>query len=206
MKGIKAKEKLERSLGTKLFLKAERCSSLKCVTVRRPQRPGVHGKSRGKAKSEYGRQLLEKQRIRASYGLREKQLAKIVEEAMGKTGSVTESLVGLLERQFSNVVFRLGLAPSRIVARQLINHGHFLVNSKKLTVPSYSVRVGDVISINPSSSQLLIFKDLSNKIKKYETPEWLTLEKEKLEGKVKSLPKDAEISFDINLLVDYYSK
>jgi len=202
----KSKEKLERSLGMKLFLKAERCNSPKCAMVRHPQRPGVHGGKRRKAKTEYGEQLLEKQRIRASYGLREKQLTRLVKESMKKTGSAGEVIINSLERQLSNVVFRLGIAPSRVVSRQFISHGHFLVNGKKVTIPSYSTKIGDTVSIKPSSRELLIFKDLSNKLKKYETPEWLDLDKEKMESKIKFLPRDIEIPFDINLVVDYYSK
>lgn len=202
----KSKEKLERSLGMKLFLKAERCNSPKCAMVRHPQRPGIHGGKRRRAKTEYGEQLLEKQRVKASYGLREKQLARIVNESMKKTGSAGETIISFLERQLFNVIFRLGMAPSRIVSRQFVGHNHFLVNGKKVTIPSYSVKIGDVISIKPSSQGLLIFKDLPDKLKKYETPEWLELNKEKLEGKIKSLPKDIEMPFDINLVVDYYSK
>lgn len=202
----RSSEKKERALGTKLFLKGERCNSPKCAMVRRPTRPGMHGGKRRRALSEYAEQLLEKQRVKASYGLREAQLAKIVKSSLGKTGAVGETIINYLERQLSNVVFRLGLAPSRVVARQLINHGHFLVNNKKVTIPSYFVKTGDIISIKPSSQNLLIFKDLSNRIKKYEPPEWLFLDKEKLEGKVLSLPKNIEIPFDIYSVVDYYSK
>lgn len=202
----KSAEKQERALGMKLFLKGERCSSPKCAMVRRPNRPGIHGSKRRRAISEYGEQLLEKQRIRVNYGLREAQLAKIVKNSLKKTGAISETIINELERQLSNVVFRLGLASSRVIARQLINHGHFLVNGKKVTSPSYFVKAGDMISIKPSSQNLLIFKDLLIKIKKYEPPEWLSLDREKLEGKVISLPKNIEIPFDINLVVDYYSK
>ena len=202
----RSREKKERALGMKLFLKGERCSSPKCAMVRRPNRPGMHGGKRRRALSEYGGQLLEKQRIRVSYGLREAQLEKIVKNSFKKTGVVGETIINYLERQLSNVVFRLGLTSSRIIARQLISHGHFLVNGKKVAVSSYSVKVGDIISIKPSSQNLLIFKDLSDKIKKYEPPEWLFLDKEKIEGRILSLPKDVEIPFDINILVDYYSK
>lgn len=202
----KSAEKQERALGMKLFLKGERCSSPKCAMVRRPNRPGIHGSKRRRAISEYGEQLLEKQRIRVNYGLREAQLAKIVKNSLKKTGTISETIINELERQLSNVVFRLGLASSRVIARQLINHGHFLVNGKKVTSPSYFVKAGDMISIKPSSQNLLIFKDLLIKIKKYEPPEWLSLDREKLEGKVISLPKNIEIPFDINLVVDYYSK
>jgi len=190
----------------KLFLKGERCSSPKCAMVRRPTRPGIHGGKRRRTVSEYGEQSLEKQRIKASYGLREAQLAKILKNSLKKTGAISEIIVNQLERQFSNVIFRLGLTSSRIIARQLISHGHFLVNGKKVTAASYSVKTGDVISIKPSFQNHLIFKDLSLKLKKYEPPEWLFLNKEKLEGRVISPPKNVELPFDINLVVDYYSK
>ncbi len=203
----RSKEKQERALGMKLFLKGERCNSPKCAMVRKPNRPGIHGnKRRRRNVSEYGAQLLEKQRMRVGYGLQEAQMAKIVQKAFKKPGAVSETIVSYLERQFSNVVFRLGLASSRIVARQLISHGHIWVNGKKITSSFYFVKKGDVISIKPSSQNLLIFKDLPVKLKKYEPPQWLFLDKEKLEGKVLSLPGDVELPFDINLVVDYYSK
>ncbi|NCO44453.1 30S ribosomal protein S4 [Candidatus Wolfebacteria bacterium] len=204
----KSKEKIERSLGMKLFLKGDRCNSPKCVMVRRPSRPGAHGAKRRRAPSEFGSQLMEKQRIRASYGLREAQLSEIVAKAMDKKGAIGtgDLIIEMLERQFANVVFRLGLANSRIIARQLISHGHFLVNKKKIRAPFYPLKVGEVVSIIPKSKELLIFKDLSDKLKKYDTLEWLFLDKEKLEGKLLALPKDLELPFDINLIVDYYSK
>jgi len=202
----RSKEKKERSLGMKLFLKGERCNSPKCVMVRRPTKPGMHGGKRQRAISEYGEQLREKQRMRVSYGLRESQLEKIIKDSLKKTGVVSETIIIELERQLSNVIFRLGLAPSRVVARQLISHGHILVNGKKVTIPSYPVKVGDRISIKSSSLNTLLFKNLSVKIKNYNPPEWLTLDKEKLEGKVISLPKNIEIPFDLNLVIDYYSK
>ena len=203
----KSKEKLERSLGMKLFLKGDRCNSPKCAMVRRPSRPGVHGAKRRRAPSEFGSQLMEKQRMRASYGLREAQLSGIVAKVMDKKGAgVGDSIIETLERQFANVVFRLGLANSRTIARQLISHGHFLVNKKKIRAPFYPLKVGEVVSIVPKSKELLIFKDLSDKLKKYDTLEWLFLDKEKLEGKLLALPKDLELPFDINLIDDYYSK
>jgi len=202
----KSREKQERALGMKLFLKGDRCSSPKCAMVRRPTRPGIHGAKRRRALSEYGDQLLEKQRVKASYGLREAQLAKIVKSAMKRTGTVSEIIVSELERQLSNVIFRLGLVSSRVIARQLINHGHFLVNNKNVSSPSFAVHVGDVISIKPRSQKLLIFDNLFNKLKKYDPPEWLYLDKDKMEGRVLSVPKDAEMPFDISLVVDSYSK
>lgn len=203
---LKTKEKKERALGVKLFLKAERCASPKCAMIRRPYRPGQHGKAHRRPLSEYGSQLLEKQKIKVTYGLREAQLSKIFKEAARKPGNLAETIINLLEQQFSNVVYRLGFAPSRIVARQFISHGHFLINGKKVNASSCRVKVGDIISIKPSSRDLLIFKDLPNIIKKHEPPSWLTLYNEKLEGEMKSLPSGMEVPFDINLVVDYYSK
>ncbi|MEK7549269.1 MAG: 30S ribosomal protein S4 [Patescibacteria group bacterium] len=197
---IRAKEKKERALGEKLFLKGTRCNSPKCAMVRRPYRPGMHGKRRRGALSEFGQQLLEKQRIKISYGLKESQIARIFEEASPR------QIIGALERRLDNTVFRLGLAPSRITARQYIGHCHFLVNNKKVSIPSFLVRVGDTVSIKPASKNLLIFKELSNTIKKHNPPEWLEIDEEKIEGKVKSLPSDAELPFNINLVVDYYSR
>jgi small subunit ribosomal protein S4 len=111
-----------------------------------------------------------------------------------------------LERQLSNAVFRLGLASSRIVATQIVGHGHIFVNGKKVTIPSFLVKEGDVISIKPSSQKMLIFKKLEETIKKHEAPEWLSLDADKMEGKVKGFPKNVEVPFDINLVVDFYSK
>ena len=203
---LKVKEKTERALGVKLFLKGERCNSPKCAMTRRPYRPGVHGKKRAKAKSEYGAQLLEKQRIRVSYGLGEKQLSRVFKNAMKKTGVTGDLIISGLERQLSNAVFRLGLAPSRTVASQIVSHGHVFVNGKKVTSSSYPVKKGDVLSLNPLSRELLIFKKIADTIKKYQAPEWLDLDAEKLEGKIKELPKNVEVPFDVNLVVDYYSK
>jgi len=197
---IRAKEKKERALGEKLFLKGIRCNSPKCAMVRRPYRPGMHGKRRHGALSEFGQQLLEKQRIKISYGLKESQIARIFKEASPR------QIIGALERRLDNTVFRLGVAPSRITARQYISHGHFLVNNKKVTIPSFLVKVGDIISIKSASKNLLIFKELSNTIKKHNPPEWLEVDGEKIEGKIKSLPSDAELTFNINLVVDYYSR
>ncbi len=203
---LKAKEKKERALGVKLGLKAHRCDSPKCAMVRRPYRPGPHGKSRQKAPSEFGQQLAEKQKIMFSYGLREANMRKMFKEALHKKEAVTDTIVNLLERRLDNAVFRMGLAPSRITARQYIGHGHFLVNGRKVNIPSYQVKANDVIAVKPASKDILIFREVSESIKQYEAPTWISLNKEKLEGKIKSLPRDVEIPFDINLVVDYYSR
>lgn len=198
-------EKRERSLGTKLFLKADRCNSAKCATTRRPQRPGLHGKSY-KSLSEFGTQLKEKQKIRFTYGIREGQMERIVKEATKNTGMTGPLIISILESRLDNAVYRLGFALSRSVARQLVGHGHILVNGKKTDIPSYRVRVGDVLSIRPQSKDHIVFRDLAERLKKYEAPVWMALDVDKLEGKILSAPKDFDIPFDVNLVVDYYSK
>jgi small subunit ribosomal protein S4 len=207
MRLLKSKEKKERSLGTKLGLKAYRCNSPKCAIIRRPTRPGMHTRP-GRGFSEFKQQLMEKQKIRFSYGLTEKQMSAVVAKALAKkkTASVTGQIVGRLESRLDNVAYRLGFAPSRIVARQLISHGHFMVKGKKVTIPSYILRVGEVVSIREQSRQIPLFKDLTN-ILKGENPEnWLTRDVQKLEGFMKSTPEGVELPFDINLVIDYYSR
>lgn len=200
------KEKRERSLGTKLFLKADRCNSPKCVTVRRPTRPGLHGAKRRRAPSEFGRQLREKQAIKYSYGIREAQMRRVVKEAVKNPGITGQMIFRLLEGRLDNVVFRLGLAPSRSVGRQLVGHGHIMVNGRKVTAPSYQVKSGQIISIRPQSKEHPVLKNLADRLKQYEPPAWLHIDKEKYEGKIVSEPKDLDIQFDVNLVVDYYSK
>lgn len=196
-------EKKERALGTKLFLKATRCLSPKCAMVRRPTKPGIHGNQKGgrKASSEYGRQLQEKQKVQLSYGLNNRQMRKLF-RGRKETGLIMESL----EKRLDNVVFRLGLADSRAIARQLINHGHVLVNKKKVTIPSYRVAVGEKIEINPNSRQSKLFAGLELKLKKFEPPKWLKLEKEKLVGELVSKPEDENLLFDLRLVAEYYSR
>lgn len=199
------REKKERSVGTKLFLKAHRCNSPKCVAIRRPQRPGLHGKAY-KSLSEFGQQLKEKQKIRFTYGLREAQMRRVVGDATKNPGITGPLIISMLERRLDNVVYRLGFAPSRSVGRQMVGHGHILVNAKRVTAPSYRVRTGETITIRPQSKESVLFKELSATLKKYETPVWLSVDADKLEGKVLSDPKDFDVPFDVNLVVDYYSK
>lgn len=201
------REKKERALGTKLFVKPYRCNSPKCAMVRHPQKPGIHGGARRRGQlSEFGQQLKEKQKIRFTYGIRERYLENIFKKALKNPAATGEMLVNLLERRLDNVVFRLGFAPSRSVGRHLVSHGHILVNGRKTTVPSFQAKVNDVVSVRPQSKENFSFKELPAALKKYEPPVWLSVDADKLEGKVVSLPKDFEISFDVNLVVDYYSK
>jgi small subunit ribosomal protein S4 len=200
-------EKRERALGTKLFLKGERCSSAKCAAVKRPYRPGEHSKTkRFRKSSEYGRQLGEKQKIRFSYGLKEKELEKYFVLA-DKSGEPTDTaLIELLESRLDNVVFRLGFVSSRRIARQLVSHGHIMVNNRRVTVPSISLKAADEVSFRKESADHSLLKDLAGRLKNYQTPVWLKLDKEKLVGEVLSKPKDVEMPFDLNLVVNYYSK
>ncbi len=201
------REKKERSLGVKLFLKGERCNSQKCVMIRRPHRPGIHGQAkRRRTASEFGQQLKEKQKIKFSYGLREAQMKRVFFKAAKNPGITGNMILQLLERRLDNVVFRLGFAPSRSVARQLISHGHIVVNGRKVTIPSFSVVIGNKIAIRPQSRGHPVFKNLELNLKKYEPPVWLSLDKERHEGVMVTMPKDLEPSFDVNMVVDYYSK
>ncbi|MGC9046781.1 MAG: 30S ribosomal protein S4 [Minisyncoccia bacterium] len=200
---LKAIEKKERSLGTKLFLKAERCNSQKCVTIRKPYRPGMHGQSY-KQISEYGLQLREKQRIQVYYGLNNKQMVNLFK----KRNLTPEKIIDILERRLDRVVFYLGFAASSRIARQLIVHGHIMVNNKKLTIPSYYVKVGDVIEIKKESRKLKLFADLNNHLKNYQAPNWLKLDKSELKGECIQDPdiESLHFPFNIDMVVQFYSR
>lgn len=205
MKG--PKEKKERALGERLHLKGHRCDSPKCAAVRKPYRPGMHGrKTQRKSVSDFGRQIREKQKFKLTYGINEKGLRKLFFEAQQKKGSTSLKLMELLERRLDNVLFRLGFAPSRAASRQLLVHGHILVNKKRVRAPGFVVSAGDAIEFRAESKSKGAFKELAEAIKKYEPPAWLALDKEKMEGKVLSLPKEMESLFDTGLLVESFSK
>ncbi|HEY4496572.1 MAG TPA: 30S ribosomal protein S4 [Candidatus Paceibacterota bacterium] len=196
-------EKRERSLGAKLSIKGHRCNSPKCALIRKPYRPGMHGKNRHKI-GEFGTQLQEKQKIRFTYGLTDKQLRGIFRRAEKMTDPTPKIVMEMLESRLDNVIFRLGFSESRIAARKMVSHGHFIVNGKRVTIPSYSVKEGDIINIRPASKEIGQLKDIAEKLKNYEAPAWLLLDKEKLEGKVLSTPLDIDSSFDVSQVVDYY--
>ncbi len=204
---IRPKEKKERSLGERLYLKGERCNSPKCAVVRKPYRAGVHGPSgRRKSLSDFGRQLVEKQKFKVSYGLKEKNLRQLFRIAKKTKGSTAERLLGLLEKRLDNVVFRLGFAPSRSSARQLIAHGHILVNSRKVKSPGFQVTSGDLVSFREASLGNKNVKELRDAIKKLEPPAWLSLNKEKIEGQILNEPTIENSPFEVNLLVESFSK
>jgi len=206
MRIIKAKEKKERSLGAQLGLKPFRSNSPKSAFLRRPQRPGVHGAKRPRSASEFKAQLMEKQRMKVSYGLSERQMKSMVTSALKSKRSVPEFIIDTLESRLDNVVMRLGLAPSRIMARQMVTHGHILVNGIKMTIPSYAVKKGNVITIKESKKSSPLYKELPQTIKAYTPPSWLSLNKETLEGTIVNKPENVELPFNMSLVIDYYSR
>lgn len=177
--------------------------------IRRPYKPGLHGKSRRTRRlSEYGQQLAQKQKVRIMYGVSEKQFKNYVKAVTRQRGDKGELLVATLESRLDNVIFRLGLAKSRVLAKQLVNHGHILVNQKKLDIPSYQVKKGDQIQIKEKSKKSPLFKDLKIILKKYEIPSWLTLDKEKIEGQMINQPKIEDIGRvgEIGMIIEFYSR
>ena len=202
---IQAKEKKERALGEKLFLKAHRCNSPKCAMLRRPNRPGVHTKSRRKS-SDYGNQLNAKQKFKLSYGVNERQMTSIFKEAARDKESTGEKIMETLERRFDNAVFRSGLADSRIIARHFIVRGHFLLNGRKTVSPSCLVKKDDVIAVRQESKSKLPFRELSQNLVKFTPPSWLNLNSDKLEAKVVALPRGIEPAFNISSVVEYFAK
>lgn len=205
---IDSKCKKCRRVGQKLFLKGERCFSQKCAMIRRPYLPGLHGKARKRGISEYGQQLIEKQKVRHTYGISEKQFKNYFKEIIDQKGNKKELLVKKLESRLDNVVFRLGWASSRRLARQIINHGHILVNQRKVNIPSYQARKGDLVQIRKISQKKEIFSNLKVTLKKHEMPDWLSLDKQKLEGKIIDQPKitDSGKAGEIGMIIEYYSR
>ena len=199
--------RLCRREGTKLFLKGERCMTGKCALDRRSTAPGQHGAANKKVR-EYGMQLREKQKTKRYYGVLEKQFVNYYSEAERKTGMTGENLLVLLERRLDNVVYRMGMAESRKQARQLVLHAHFTLNGKKVTIPSISVKVGDVIAIKETSRDLTTVKGLIEAAATKITPKWLEVNKENATAKVIALPAREDIDFDFNekLIVELYSK
>ena len=197
--------RLCRREGQKLFLKGDRCYSSKCAIDRRGYAPGQHGQGRSKI-SDYGLQLREKQKAKRFYGLQETQFRNLFDKAARKSGITGENLLILLETRLDNVVFRLGFASSRKEARQLVNHGHFQVNGKKVNIPSYTVKPGDVIKVKEKSTNSPKFKEV--KEMSITVPSWVTVDVEKLEGKILSVPTRSEIDTPVaeHLLVELYSK
>jgi small subunit ribosomal protein S4 len=192
----------------KLFLKGARCLTDKCAFERRGYAPGEHGKSRRVKETNYGLQLREKQKARRIYGLLERQFRHTFTKAIESKGVTGEVLLQMLERRLDNVVFRLGLAPSRSAARQLVRHRHFAVNGKSVDIPSYQVRPGDEVQVREKSRELTVVKHSLDSRKGQGVPDWLELHAERLSGRILHVPTRASIGVPINeqLIVELYSK
>ena len=199
--------KLCRREGTKLFLKGDRCLSGKCALEKHPSVPGQHGSGR-KSVKEYGVQFREKQKAKRYYGVLENQFKGYFEKAEKTEGVAGENLLNLLERRFDNVIYRIGLANSRKEARQLVTHGHFRLNGKKVNIPSLIVRAGDVITLREESRSSEKFKALIESLDSHITPKWIELDKAQVVAKVAALPQrdDVDFPFEEHLIVELYSK
>ena len=199
--------RLCRRVEQKLFLKGERCLTPRCAVERRKGPPGDHLFSRRRP-SDNAIQLKEKQKLRYTYGVMERQFRRYFEEARKGTGVTGEYLLQRLERRMDNVVYRLGFADSRRQGRQLVLHGHFTVNGKKVNIPSSTVKLGDIITWRSNGSQKEFVKELTAGIPKRPVPTWLELDADNLVGKVLSFPQGSEIdtNVDTRLIVEYYSR
>ena len=201
--------RLCRREGMKLFLKGERCYTEKCAIEKRNVPPGQHGPSRRRAKvAGYGIQLREKQRVKRTYGVLENQFRRYFEAADRQKGVTGELLLQMLERRLDNVIYRVGFATSRAQARQLVRHGHFLINGKKVDIPSYAVRQGDTVAVRHGSVENASIKHAMEEVKGRGVPEWLTLDAENFTGKVQALPSREDIKLPIQeqLIVELYSR
>lgn len=200
--------KLCRREEKKLFLKGAKCTSPKCPIEKRNFPPGQHGRNRRFKVSEYGTQLREKQKMRRIYGLLERQFENTYSKAQRIKGVTGENLLKLLERRLDNIVYRLGFAPSRSAARQLVRHRHFMVNNRLVDIPSYLVKTGDVIQVREKSRKLEIIHGAMRKIREGKLFPWLDLNKASMAGTVLDIPGRADIPTEVNeaLIVELYSK
>ena len=204
--------KICRRRGQKLFLKGERCLSPKCAIIKKPYAPGTRKRRRRNPRlSEYGKELAEKQKLRAYFGLSESQFRKYVRDILKSRGKVEDAtllLLKKLEKRLDNVVFKLGFAKSRREARELVSHSHFLVNQKPVNIPSFEVKKGTIISLKENKKKKPFFQSLKVSLKNYQSPEWLKLNKEKIEGKVIEEPSVDEVSsaVDISAIFEFYSR
>lgn len=200
--------KLCRREGEKLFLKGHRCYTTKCAFEKRGFAPGQHGQSRRFKVSNYGMQLREKQKVRRTYGILEKQFRNYFKTADSKVGVTGEILLQLLETRFDNIVYRLGFAPSRKSARQLVKHCHFTVDGKSVNIPSYQIKPGNVIKVRDKSKTLDLIHESIKEFGQTDQLGWLRLNKAALEGELLELPKrqDIPVSANEQLIVELYSK
>lgn len=207
------KEKIERRLGERLLLKGERSLSPKSAIIKKPYPPGMHGPTKSKRPkklSEFGQQLKSKQKVRNTYRILEKQFKNYIKGALVSKKNLSETIVNKLEHRLDNIVYRLGIAQSRDQARQLVNHGHILVNGRKISIPSYEVKRDDEIRIRESSKKSAFFTTLVPQwLAKYETPAWVEIDKTQIIGKVKGYPTLDESGLnpnDLQAIIEYYSR
>lgn len=209
-KNLDSKCKQCRRIGEKLFLKGERCSTPKCAMVKRNYPPGFHGPKGRKRASDYGLQLTEKQKARKTYGLTEKQFRIFFDKVQKKGGDVGNNFLGFLEMRLDNVVYRAGFASSRTQARQMVNHGHFYVNDKKVNIPSFQLKIGQVIKVKKSSKKSNFFKDLPEKLKNLapDQKSWIAVDYKDLSAKVLHEPRqqDLPLSIKAHMIIEFYSK
>jgi small subunit ribosomal protein S4 len=208
MKNIDPKCKQCRRIGEKMFFKGDRCTSPKCAITRRNYIPGFHGpKAKGAPRrSDYGMQLIEKQKAKKQYLLNEKQFHLLFEKAVKKKGNTEEILLQFLELRLDNVVYRSGFTASRNEARQLVNHGHFTVNGKKVDIPSFKVKQGDVIKIKEKSKRSKKFANLQERLKKVELPGWLHVDETGSKVLHEPAVKDLRVNFSPQIVVEFYSR
>lgn len=199
--------RLCRAEGTKLFLKGDRCYTEKCGLTKRNSRPGQHGTRRGKM-SEYGLRLREKQKLRRFYGLNETQFSTIYEKASKLPGQTGHNFLQLLERRIDNVVYRLGFGVSRSQARQLVAHGHFTVNGRKLDIPSALLKPGDVVAVAEGSREVVLLKENSEAAAVRSIPAWLSFSPDSMTGNVLTVPIREQIEVPVNeqLVVEFYAR
>jgi small subunit ribosomal protein S4 len=200
--------KLCRREEQKLFLKGTKCSTPKCPLDKKSYPPGQHGTRRRFKQSEFGIQLREKQKVRRMYGILERQFRIYFKKADRQKGITSEILLQLLERRLDNVIFRLGFAPSRKAARQMVLHRHFMVNERLVNIPSYNLKAGDVIKVKEKSKKLDIIHDSMRKIRDGRLMPWLDLDKASLTGTLMRIPARADLPLEVNesLIVELYSK
>jgi len=199
--------RLCRAEGTKLFLKGDRCYTEKCGLTKRNAKPGQHGTRRGKL-SEYGIRLREKQKLRRFYGLNETQFGNIYEIATGMTGQTGHNFLQLLERRLDNVVYRLGFGVSRSQARQLVRHGHFTVNGRKVDIPSATLKQGDVVAVAEGSRDIAVLKQNAEAAAARAIPAWLSYNAEAMSGNIVTVPAREQIEVPVNeqLVVEFYAR
>lgn len=200
--------RLCRRENLKLFLKGDRCYSEKCSFERRGYAPGDHGQAHKKQRSDYGVQLREKQKLKRLYGLLEKQFRGYFEKADQQKGITGTNLLVFLERRMDNMIFRMGLANSRVEARQLISHGHFLINGKPVNIPSYLLKAGDEVSVKEGSRKITRVLEAMETVARRGVPQWLELDKENFKASIKILPVREDLTMPVQeqLVVELYSK